>query len=52
MKRKTTEASTIKRAEACGSVRFDVNRSLEEFKKYYRNAGPHDYFRSARINDT
>jgi hypothetical protein len=43
MKRKTTETSTIKRAEACGSVRFDANCSLEEFKKYHRNAGLHDY---------
>ena len=51
MKRKTTEPSTIKRAEACGSVRFDVNCSLEEFEKYYRNAGLHDYFRSAGITD-
>ena len=49
MKRKTTEASTIKRAEACGSVRFDVNCSLEEFEKYYRNAGLHYYFRSVGI---
>ena len=52
MKRKTPEASTIKPAEAGGSMRFDVNCSLEESEKYYRNAGLHDCFRSAGITDT
>ena len=33
-------------------MKFDVNCSLEDFEKYYRNAGLHYYFRSAGITDT